>query len=152
MLVNLEGPPLKSLLCEMGGATDAGQCTGTTPEVFTLWDGWSNWCWSMYGDHPWSLYSMRWVEQLMLVNARGPPLKSLLCEMGGTTDAGQPRAGVFNLFSSTYLWSIHDPWYVPPSREKYSFRKYNTALPLYIIYCHCIYMGLAHSPLCVGIN
>ena len=36
MLVNLEGPPLKSLLCEMGGATDAGQPRGTTPEVFTL--------------------------------------------------------------------------------------------------------------------
>ena len=39
MLVNLEGPPLKSLLCEMGGATDADQPRGTTPEVFTLWDG-----------------------------------------------------------------------------------------------------------------
>ena len=49
-------------------------------------------------------------------------------------------------------WSMHDPLYVPPSREKYSCRKYNTALPLYIIYCHCIYMGLAHSPLCVGIS
>ena len=57
MLINLEGPPLKallcemggatdadqprgtplkSLLCEMGGATDAGQPRGTTPEVFTL--------------------------------------------------------------------------------------------------------------------
>ena len=36
MLVNLEGPPLKSLLCEMDGATDAGQPRGTTPEVFTL--------------------------------------------------------------------------------------------------------------------
>ena len=36
MLVNLEGQPLKSLLCEMGGATDAGQPRGTTPEVFTL--------------------------------------------------------------------------------------------------------------------
>ena len=35
MLINLEGPPLKSLLCEMGGA-DAGQPRGTTPEVFTL--------------------------------------------------------------------------------------------------------------------
>ena len=34
MLINLEGPPLKSLLCEMGGATDAGQPRGTTPEVF----------------------------------------------------------------------------------------------------------------------
>ena len=56
MLVNLEGPPLKSLLCEMGGATDAGQPRGTTPQVFTL----------------------RWVEQLMLVNLEGPPLKSLL--------------------------------------------------------------------------
>ena len=33
MLINLEGPPLKSLLCEMGGATDAGR--GTTPD-FTL--------------------------------------------------------------------------------------------------------------------
>ena len=32
MLINLEGPPLKSLLCEMGGATDAGQPRGTTPE------------------------------------------------------------------------------------------------------------------------
>ena len=36
MLVSLEGPPLKSLLCEMGGATDADQPRGTTPEVFTL--------------------------------------------------------------------------------------------------------------------
>ena len=36
MLVSLEGPPLKSLLCEMGGATDAGQPRGTTPEVFCL--------------------------------------------------------------------------------------------------------------------
>ena len=43
MLVNLEGQPrgttdanLKSLLCEMGGATDADQPRGTTPEVFTL--------------------------------------------------------------------------------------------------------------------
>ena len=36
MLVNLEGPALKSLLCEMGGATNAGQPRGTTPEVFTL--------------------------------------------------------------------------------------------------------------------
>ena len=36
MLINLEGPPLKSLLCEMGGATDADQPRGTTPEVFTL--------------------------------------------------------------------------------------------------------------------
>ena len=34
MLVNLKGPPPKSLLCEMGGATDAGQPKGTTPEVF----------------------------------------------------------------------------------------------------------------------
>ena len=34
--INLEGPPLKSLLCEMGGATVAGQPRGTTPEVFTL--------------------------------------------------------------------------------------------------------------------
>ena len=32
----IEGPPLKSLLCEMGGATDAGQPRGATPEVFTL--------------------------------------------------------------------------------------------------------------------
>ena len=39
MLINLEGPPLKSLLCEMGGATDAGQPKRTTPEVFTLRDG-----------------------------------------------------------------------------------------------------------------
>ena len=30
MLVNLEGPPLKSLLCKMGGTTDAGQPRGTT--------------------------------------------------------------------------------------------------------------------------
>ena len=30
----IEGPPLKSLLCEMGGATDAGQPRGTAPEVF----------------------------------------------------------------------------------------------------------------------
>ena len=36
MLVSLEGPPLKSLLCEMGGTTDAGQPRWTTPEVFTL--------------------------------------------------------------------------------------------------------------------
>ena len=36
MLVNLKGLPLKSLLCEMGGPTDAGQPKGTTPEVFTL--------------------------------------------------------------------------------------------------------------------
>ena len=36
MLVSLEGLPLKSLLCEMGGATDAGQPRGTTSEVFTL--------------------------------------------------------------------------------------------------------------------
>ena len=36
MVGNLEGPPLKSLLCKMGGATDAGQPRGTTPEVFTL--------------------------------------------------------------------------------------------------------------------
>ena len=36
MLVSLEGLPLKSLLCEMGGATDAGQPRGTTPDVFTL--------------------------------------------------------------------------------------------------------------------
>ena len=36
MLVNLKGQHLKSLLCEMGGATDAGQPKGTTPEVFTL--------------------------------------------------------------------------------------------------------------------
>ena len=42
MLINLEGSPLKSLLCEMGGATDADQPGGTTPEVFTLSDGWSN--------------------------------------------------------------------------------------------------------------
>ena len=35
-LTLLEGPPLKSLLCEMGGATDADQPRGTTPEVFTL--------------------------------------------------------------------------------------------------------------------
>ena len=35
MLINLEGPPLKSLLCEMDGATDAGHAPrGTTPEVF----------------------------------------------------------------------------------------------------------------------
>ena len=33
MLINLEEPPLKSLLCEMGGATDADQPRGTTPEV-----------------------------------------------------------------------------------------------------------------------
>ena len=36
MLINLEGPPLKSLLCEMGGATDADQPRATTPEVFRL--------------------------------------------------------------------------------------------------------------------
>ena len=74
MLVNLEGPPLKS---EMSGATDAGQPRGTTP----------------------SLYSVRWVEQLMLVNLEGPPLKSLLCEMGGATDAGQPRGTTPQVFT-----------------------------------------------------
>ena len=36
MLINLEGPPLKSLLCEMGGASDAGQPRGTTPKVSQL--------------------------------------------------------------------------------------------------------------------
>ena len=36
MLIKLEGAPLKSLLCEMDGATDVGQPRGTTPEVFTL--------------------------------------------------------------------------------------------------------------------
>ena len=36
MLVSLEGPPLKSLLCEMGGATDAGQPRGTTSEAVVL--------------------------------------------------------------------------------------------------------------------
>ena len=36
MLINLEGPPLKSLLCKMGGVTDADQPRGTTPEVSTL--------------------------------------------------------------------------------------------------------------------
>ena len=36
LVMHLEGPPLKSLVCEMGGATDAGQPGGTTPEVFTL--------------------------------------------------------------------------------------------------------------------
>ena len=33
MLIDLEGPSLKPLLCEMGGATDADQPRGTTPEV-----------------------------------------------------------------------------------------------------------------------
>ena len=75
MLVKLEGPHLKSLLCEMAGATDAGQTRGTTPQVFTLWDGWSNRCWSTQRDHPSSLYSVRWLEQLMLVNLEGSPLK-----------------------------------------------------------------------------
>ena len=77
MLINLEGPPLKSLLCEMGGATDADQPRGATPEV----------------------YSVRWVEQLMLINPEGPPLKSLLCEMGGATDAGQPRGATPEVFT-----------------------------------------------------
>ena len=66
MLVNLEGPPLKSLLCEM-------------VEQLMLID--------LEGP-PQKSYSVRWVEQLMLVNLEGPPLKSLLCEMDGATDAG----------------------------------------------------------------
>ena len=61
----------------MGGATDAGQPRGTTPEVFTL----------------------RWVEHLMLVNLEGLPLKSLLCEMDGATDAGQPRGTTPEVFT-----------------------------------------------------
>ena len=36
MLINLEGPPLKALIYEMGGATDADQPRGTTPKIFLL--------------------------------------------------------------------------------------------------------------------
>ena len=36
MLINLEGPPLKSLLCQMGGATDASQASGTTLKSFEV--------------------------------------------------------------------------------------------------------------------
>ena len=79
MLINLEGPPLKSLLYKIGGATDADQPRGTIPEL--------------------SLYSVRWVEQLMLINLEGPPLKSLLCEMGGATGADQPRETTPEVFT-----------------------------------------------------
>ena len=43
--------------------------------------------------------SVRWVEQLMLVYLEGPPLKSLLCEMGGATDAGLPRGTIPEVFT-----------------------------------------------------
>ena len=77
MLINLEGPPLKSLLCEMVEQLMLINLEG--PPLKSL------------------LCEM--VEQLMLIDLEGPPLKSLLCEMGGATDADQPRGTTPEVFT-----------------------------------------------------
>ena len=56
-------------------------------------------CLVQCGAVPYGANSVRWVEQLMLINLEGPPLKSLLCEMGGATDAGQPRGATPEVFT-----------------------------------------------------